>query len=686
MKKKIFVTAILVIALCCLLAVGVSAVAYDANRTTIEYTDFDGNTHTVPVFKANTTPSEVASVLGNNSTMQALFEDNGAYAILADSNGELTAFPSWYIIEPKDTNIKYVAISEIEYGFVNTLIAGKEYSKGAIRYIEFPHGMTEVRSNSVFGGSDGMYEVNVTEIHIPDTVSSIAGGAFNNKNKKSQLKYVYIEAGNTISKINSDTFSNCTNLVYIQFENLAEITSIDGVSNCNFTGELDLSKCTKLTSLGGSAFINCNNLTKITLPNSLETIGNHVFSNCKNAYLASPYLPTNLKTIGERFFYNAKSFNNLLIFPEGFQSIGNEAFQDMVVKGGATGNEFNLVFLGKMSSVVYLNGNGHQKHAEKVTVYFAKNSLSDYNKNGFYIKPSGSSVTTVPGAIRAAFCEGTYASVDGKITGIEYIYITDTNGTSYTEDMVNDATNGFDFANHSHFGPRFIKQALTCGTDGIDTVTCIICDQDQDKVTPATGDHKWTSDNNCETDDLCNVCRSVMVNAISHTLASELLYENGYTKAGVNRNSCSNDGCKFSNDDEIPALFTSKGYSLDTKSTAIVLDISVNNSAIDSYKAYLEDVGENSTIVYGVVASINATDDKPLNDDGSAKAGSLSIKFNENNYSNIQTKIMGIKEENYDVGVYCSAYFCINGVIKYISGEEATDVAQKVSYSSLLEE
>ena len=195
MKKKIFLFTLMVFVL--VLAFSVSAfAAYEENRTTIDYKG-----QSVPVITSTKTVSEVASALGNNATMQGLFVDENALVVLADTNGNLFAFPTWYIVEPKDQNPNYVAISEVEYGFVNTLVEGSTFQKGAIRYIEFPHGMTEIRANSVFGGSDGMYETNVTEIHIPSTVSSIGGGAFENKNKNSSLEYVYIEKGNTISKI-----------------------------------------------------------------------------------------------------------------------------------------------------------------------------------------------------------------------------------------------------------------------------------------------------------------------------------------------------------------------------------------------------------------------------------------------------------------------------------------------------
>ena len=676
MKKKIILALTLAFAFVCIFAISISA----QDRTSISYTDFDGVTHDVPVVKYDVTREAVKEAIDKADNLNikdvSAMMDDGAYTIVKATDGSLTAYPTWYLIEPVDGS----AISEIRYGYLNS-VSDKTYERGAIRYIEFPEGMTYVRNNSVFGLKNGSspYERNVTEFVIPSTVNAIQAESFSSM---PYLKKVWIKPDNTIKDIPNTTFSNSTNLEYIQFENLTELEAIGGLTNCNLTGEIDLSN-TKLKTIRDTCFKGNLNMGKITLPDTVEVIENGAFQNTGNAYLSSPYLPKNLTFVGNLFFAYNTNLLDTYIFPVGVKSLGNEAFQDSKVAGGPEGKELNLVFLGEVTGVVYLNGNGHQKHAEKVTVYFAKNSLSDYNQNGFYIKPSGSSVTSVPNAIRAAFCEGTYKNVDGKITGIEYIYITNTAGTSYTADMVNDATNGFDFANHTHFGPRFIKQVLTCGDDGIDTVTCIICDTDQDKITPATGDHKWASDYNCATDDICNVCSDVIVEAISHALNLEKIYQS-YVLAGIERCTCTNEGCQYSLDTEIPALFTSKGYSRDTTSTAIVLDIAANNIAIKGYIEYLEEIGEDASFVYGMVVS--ATDDKPLNDDGTAKEGAVCVEFENNIYSNIQIKIMGIDEKSYDVGVYCSGYVCLGNKVTYINGSQASETAQKVSYNSLAEE
>ena len=168
-----------------------------------------------------------------------------------------------------------------------------------------------------------------------------------------------------------------------------------------------------------------------------------------------------------------------------------------------------------------------------------------------------------------------------------------------------------------------------------------------------------------------------------HVLVENLYYNGGYTAEGESIISCTNDGCKHSVTTTISALFTSKGYSKDTNSNAIVLDIKVDNEAVAAYETYLKNNDENATILYGVVVAIDATENKPLNDDATAKAGALAIKFNENNYTNIQIKITGIDEANYETGIYCSGYMYANNEVTYINGATTSDVAEKVTYASL---
>lgn len=668
MKKKILLIAVMIMLFAVVLSISALAAAYDPNRTTIEY---DGQS--VSVVTSTKTVAEVASSLGNNATMQGLFKDDNALAVLADANGKLFAFPTWYIIEPKDSNTSYVAISEIEYTFVNTLVEGSTFAKGAIRYIEFPHGMNSVRANSVFGGSDGMYEVNVTEIHIPNTVSSIGKGAFENRTGTQKLKYVYIEKGNGIKKIEGTTFSS-SSVEYVQFENLTELEEIDGFANTKLSCDIDLSN-SKLKIIWSSAFENCTGIKKISLPDTVESIKNSAFENIGSGYLASPYLPSSLTYVGDRFFaYN----NNLLetyIFPVGVKALGNEPFQDSKVGGGPAGKELNLVFLGEVTGIVYLNGNGHQKHAEKVTVYFANNSLDQYNQNGFRVKPSGSSTTSVPGAIRVAFCKGEGAGTNGNVTGVEYIYLTNTEGTSYTSDYVNHADYGFDFENHTHFG-ALTRVENNCAVDGSETIACIVCDRDIVKVLEATGKHNYV-------DGQCTVCgKFYCTSGGDHIIKVEAVYANGFASAGVVVNKCQSEGCTHEEKiRDIGALFTCLGYSAyEGGLGGIAVGFKVNSENIADYKEVT-----NNSVVYGVFAAL----EKNLgsNDafvDGKAISGVLSADMTEYTYSVFEIRVVGFtSEEKKATSLALGAYVKVtdeNGNTEY-SYMQAGEKAEGAKYS-----
>lgn len=679
MKRKILLTLLITLALVSIFAFAVSAEAYDETRTTIEYTDINGTTHTVPVVKFDVEPSVVNNAIkadtsrGHACNLDGLTKmaDNGAYVIVKDTNGGLTAYPSWYLIDAEGT-----AIYEISYGYLNSLTAttGKSYTEGAIVYMEFPQGMSYVRNNGVFGKKTNgtPYETNVTDFHIPKTAEIINSNTFNSM---PNLKNVFIEKGSPITKIDGSTFSN-SSVEYIQFESLTQLTSIDGCSNCKNLKSLDLSKCTQLTKIASGAFQNCTGMGPITLPDSVQTIGNSAFSDLGNGYLTSPYLPASLTSVGTFFFSNNKNLLETYIFPAGIKELPNEFVSSSTRPGGPEGKELNLVFLGKVTGCVYVNGNGHQKHAEKVTVYFAQNSLSEYNKDGFYIKPSGSSVTSIPGAIRAAFCKGTGAGTNGSVTGIEYVYITNTNGTSWTSDMVNDATNGFDFDNHTHYGAKLYRKE-TCGADGVDGVNCIICDLEKGDIIPATGNHTSQDDGNCETDVVCTVCSQVVKEALTHILGEKYEYSNGYLAVGVYKNGCLNDGCNHGEVKEIPALAISKGYSQEVgaESGAIVFGITFNREAIKTYESYL-----NTTIDFGLIVS-SVQDESPLNSDASAKTGTIKSSFTSASYSIFQIKLVGIESSQYAQLFHCGGYFLVDGEISYVNNKEIGATSTLVSYN-----
>ena len=58
--------------------------------------------------------------------------------------------------------------------------------------------------------------------------------------------------------------------------------------------------------------------------------------------------------------------------------------------------------------------------------------------------------------------------------------------------------------------------SATCATDGVETYQCTVCGDSYEEITPATGEHVYKDDHNCETEERCKVCRKIMNPAKPH--------------------------------------------------------------------------------------------------------------------------------------------------------------------------
>ncbi len=198
------------------------------------------------------------------------------------------------------------------------------------------------------------------------------------------------------------------------------------------------------------------------------------------------------------------------------------------------------------------------------------------------------------------------------------------------------------------------------------------------------GDHKYDDDFDCTTALSCVKCGNVTIEAQEHAFDVVISYSKGYAQNGEKLTACTHDGCVAANTTEpTEPLLVSLGYSKDTTSNAIVLDIAANNKAIEEYEGFL-----GTSILYGVAVAMadnddNTENDKLFDENCVAYKNVIAIKFPENNYSKIQTKITGIGEGNYDTALHCSGYIIINNEITYINGTESNNYAIKVTYNSI---
>ena len=168
-----------------------------------------------------------------------------------------------------------------------------------ITSIVIENGATEIKYFSNYN-----YLPYVTNITIPNSVTSIAGGSFSGCNKLESITLPFVGASTTANngydqvfgyifgytiRSNSSTVSGATyqyasdsDYYHYYIPNTLKTVVINGCS-----------------SIGDYAFKNCANLTSITIPNSVRTIGDYAFNGCSNLTNIS-----HLHTVIATFNYN----------------------------------------------------------------------------------------------------------------------------------------------------------------------------------------------------------------------------------------------------------------------------------------------------------------------------------------------------------------------------------------------
>lgn len=128
-------------------------------------------------------------------------------------------------------------------------------------------------------GYDAFSYTGLTELVLPDSVTSISSTAFDNCHS---LKSVYLP--NSVTSIGRSAFSYCTNLTEVR------------LPNC-------------LTTIPDAMFDNCQSLTEITIPNSVTTMGSSIFRFCTN--LKTVTIPDSVTEIGSGVFYGCDNMTDV---------------------------------------------------------------------------------------------------------------------------------------------------------------------------------------------------------------------------------------------------------------------------------------------------------------------------------------------------------------------------------------
>ncbi len=194
--------------------------------------------------------------------------------------------------------------------------------------VNIPDSLSTIGAYSFYGCSG------LTSLTIGKSIASIGNNAFNSCNNLKELTW---NAINCTSNGNMST----SNIEHVTIGPEVEVLPYYFVSGSKIT---EVSIPNSVTAINGEAFSYCSNLTSIEIPNSVTLIGSSVFQNCSS--LTNIELPNSITNIYRMTFYGCSELKSINI-PDSVKTIGVHAFN----------NCSSLMRVNIPSSVVAIGGN-----------------------------------------------------------------------------------------------------------------------------------------------------------------------------------------------------------------------------------------------------------------------------------------------------------------------------------------
>ena len=121
-------------------------------------------------------------------------------------------------------------------------------------------------------------DLDVTDLCIPDTATSIEGYAFGDIPSTANQNIQRIRIGINVTDIGNRAFRYCENLTTVIFANGSNLNIIQDVAFSDCINLTIITIPTSVTRIGTTVFANCTKINSITIPESVTNIGNAFYN------------------------------------------------------------------------------------------------------------------------------------------------------------------------------------------------------------------------------------------------------------------------------------------------------------------------------------------------------------------------------------------------------------------------
>ena len=216
----------------------------------------------------------------------------------------------------------------------------------------------------------------------------------------------------------------------------------------------------------------------------------------------------------------------------------------------------------------------------------------------------------------------------------------------------------------------------------------------------AVSPHTYLADDfDCTTADTCAVC-AYLTPAMSHDVAEEALFANGYGNKGAYKKYCKNEGCMACDEErELAAVIVSLGYSVSEKETGFYSVAQGFALGRESFELIGKLNGE-KIVDFGVLVAVKGKLDGNFdvfeNGELVCSTGVISHSLASSKFDYIDVKLTGLEGENEngsfaEMEIFANAYLTLeNGEERdtlYVDAFGITDaLAYSVTYNSFFNE